>query len=120
MLKKQITNFIFVGIINTIFGYSIYALLIFLGLNYILAVLFATVLGVLFNFKTISKYVFESNDKNLIFKFVGVYFVVFVVNVLLIKIFKLFNINDYLAGLVCILPVAILSFILNKFFVYKK
>lgn len=119
MVKKQIINFMLVGIINTIFGYSIYALLIFLGLNYILSVFFSTVLGVLFNFKTISKYVFESNNNKLIFKFMFVYFIVFIVNIFLIKVFKIFDINDYFAGFFAIIPVAILSFLLNKFFVYK-
>lgn len=120
MLRKQVINFILVGILNTIFGYSAYVLFIFIGFNYILAVLFATVLGVLFNFKTISKYVFKSNDKKLIFKFIVVYSVVFIVNILLIKFFKLINLDEYLAGFISILPVAILSFLLNKFFVYKK
>ncbi|CAM3609943.1 GtrA family protein [Arcobacter aquimarinus] len=120
MLKKQIINFILVGIINTIFGYSIYALFIFFGFSYIVAVLFATILGILFNFKTISRYVFKSNAKNLIFKFIVVYFVLFITNILLIKFFKLFNIDEYFAGFLAIIPVAILSFLLNKFFVYKK
>lgn len=120
MLKKQIVNFILVGIINTIFGYFIYVLFIYIGFNYILAVFFATILGVLFNFKTISKYVFESNDKKLFFKFIFVYSIVFIVNIFLIKYFKLFSMDEYLAGFLSIGPIAILSFILNKFFVYKK
>lgn len=120
MLKKQIINFILIGILNTIFGYSLYALFIFIGFNYILSVFFATVLGVLFNFNTISKYVFISTDKKLIFKFSSVYFVVFIVNIALIKVFKLLSLNEYSAGLLAIVPVACLSFMLNKFFVYKK
>lgn len=120
MLRKQIINFILVGILNTIFGYSAYALFIFIGFNYILAVFFATVLGVLFNFKTISKYVFESTDKKLIFKFSSVYFVVFIINITLIKVLKLLSLDEYLAGFIAIVPVACLSFIFNKFFVYKK
>lgn len=120
MLKKQVTNFILIGIINTIFGYSLYALFIFIGFNYILSVLFSTILGVLFNFKTISKYVFETNDKKLIFKFSSVYLIVFIINVLLIKIFKSLSIDEYFAGLLAVIPIACLSFILNKFFVYKK
>ena len=48
-----------------------------------------------------------------------VYFIVFIVNISLIKVFKFFDINDYFAGFFAIIPVAILSFLLNKFFVYK-
>ena len=52
MGSKRFMRFILIGIPNTAFGYSLYALLIFLGLRYDLAILIATILGVLFNFKT--------------------------------------------------------------------
>lgn len=120
MLKKQIVNFILVGILNTIFGYFLYVLFIYLGFNYVVSLFFATIIGVLFNFKTISKYVFDSSDKKLILKFSSVYLIVFVVNVILVKFFKLLGMNEYLSGFFAIVPISILSFILNKFFVYKK
>ena len=120
MLKKQILNFILVGILNTFFGYSIYALFITLGFNYIWAVLFATILGVLFNFKTIGKYVFGSHENTLIVKFFSVYVVVFIVNVIIIKIFKTYNFNDYISGAFALIPSATVSFVLNKFYVFKR
>ncbi|NBK97661.1 MAG: GtrA family protein [Erysipelotrichia bacterium] len=120
MLKKQIIMFIFTGIINTIFGYAMYALFIYLGCQYIFASGLATVLGILFNFKTISKFVFKANENRLIFKFFGVYSLVFITNIILIKVFKDFGFNEYLAGLVATFPCAIMSFILNKFYVFKE
>ena len=120
MLKKQIINFIMVGVLNTIVGYALYAMFISLGFNYILAVVFATILGVLFNFKTIGKYVFGSHDNSLIVKFFAVYLVVFIVNVSIIKFFKLYEYNDYIAGLFAVIPSAVVSFILNKYLVFKK
>ena len=108
-----------VGIVNTIVGYGLYALFLFIGFHYILAVFFATVLGVLFNFKTIGRYVFNSIDNKLIIKFFGVYSLVFIVNIVLIKVFKDFGFDEYLAGLIATFPSAFVSFVLNKYYVFK-
>ena len=118
MLKQQIVRFIAVGVVNTLFGYSIYALLIYIGLNYMVAVLFATIAGVLFNFKTIGHYVFDSNDSSLLVKFFMVYALIYGINVGLIHTFSLWNIDYYTAGLLAIVPCATISFILNKRFVF--
>lgn len=120
MLKQQVIRFIAVGVINTLFGYGIYALLIYLGLNYMVAVLFATVAGVLFNFKTIGRYVFKSNDSSLLLKFIIVYSIIYGINVGLIRLFSLWNIDYYTAGFLAIIPCAAISFILNKLFVFQE
>ena len=119
MLKKQIFNFILVGVLNTIVGYALYALFIYLGFEYILSVLFATILGVMFNYKTIGKFVFESKSKNSAIKFILVYVIVFLVNISVIKVFKMNGFNDYIAGFFAIIPASIVSFVLNKFYVFK-
>lgn len=119
MLQKQIINFILVGIFNTIVGYAFYAFFIYLGFNYIYAIFFATVLGVLFNFKTIGGFVFKTHNNLLIEKFILVYVIVFIVNILVIKVLKLYNFDDYIAGFFAIIPCAIISFVLNKYFVFK-
>ncbi|NBK99697.1 MAG: GtrA family protein [Erysipelotrichia bacterium] len=120
MLKKQVIRFIAVGIVNTVFGNSIYALLIFLGLAYFYAVLLSTILGVLFNFKTIGKIVFKSNDHSLIFRFVAVYIVIYLLNIFFLWLFQHFGFeNMYINGLLLLVPLAVVSFVLNKIFVFK-
>jgi putative flippase GtrA len=120
VLKKQIFRFIVTGVINTIFGYSLYALFIYIGFKYHIALLFATILGILFNYKTIGKFVFNNKEKNTIIKFFIVYIIVFIINIVLIKFFKLFNFNDYLAGFIAVIPASTISFILNKYYVFKE
>ena len=63
-LKKNQTfiRFIFIGVINTIFGYGIYLIFLFAGLNFALAVLLSTILGVIFNFFTTGRFVFNSTN----------------------------------------------------------
>jgi putative flippase GtrA len=119
VLTTQLFRFLAVGILNTLFGYSLYALLIYLGLEYTYALLFATIAGVLFNFHTIGRLVFQSRDKRLIGKFFAVYAITFCVNLLLIKLMVRFGLSAYLAGAFAIIPTTILSFLLNKFFVFK-
>jgi len=77
ILHKQLIAFIIIGVINTLFGYGIYALFVYLGFHYALAAFFATCAGILFNFKTIGKFVFKNSDKKLFLNFVGVYFILY-------------------------------------------
>lgn len=120
MLKQQAVRFLAVGAINTLFGYSIYALFIFIGFNYMYAVLLATIAGILFNFKTIGRFVFENNDNSLLLKFIGVYGVVYLLNISLIKGFSFLGADYYLAGFIALFPCALVSFVLNRQFVFKK
>jgi putative flippase GtrA len=118
-LKKRFFRFLIVGIINTLFSFSIYALLTALGFHYSLSILLANGLGVLFNFRTISTYVFNVKDNHLIFKFSLISLIIYLLSVQSIKFLLHVQVNKYLAGAVIALPMAILSFFLNKLFVYK-
>lgn len=118
--KNRFYLFILVGILNTVFGYSIFVLLIFLGLHYTLAAFLATCIGVLFNFKTTGKIVFKNSNSRLIFRFVLVYVVQYCVSISLIKICLLFGLNTYVAGAVSTFFCAILSYLLSKNFVFER
>ena len=120
-IKRQLFSFLLVGILNTIFGYGLFALFIYLGLYYPLAVLLSTILGVLFNFKTIGGLVFGSNDNKLIFKFILVYVITYLLNIFFLWLFKRLGFeNMYINGFVLLIPLAAVSFLLNKFFVFRR
>ena len=112
-------KFILVGVLNTAFGYLAYALLLFLGLHYTLAVVLSTIAGVLFNFKTTGTIVFKNNNNKLIFKFVAVYAITTTLGIIILRMAELAGINLYLAGLVSTGICAIISFLLNKNWVFK-
>ena len=120
MANKQFIRFLIIGVLNTVFGYSIYALFIFTGLHYTLAALLSTMVGVLFNFKTFGAFVFKDKRNVLIFKFIGVYSFLYLVNIAFLKIFNMLQMNMYLAGAILLPPLAMLSFILNKKLVFKE
>jgi putative flippase GtrA len=119
-LNQPFIRFLLVGGINTLFGYGMFAFFLFLNLHYAIASLLSTIVGVLFNFKTTGRLVFQSNDNRLIVRFFAVYGMVYVLNVLLLKAFKWIGLDLYLSGAILILPLAIVSYLLNKRFVFKK
>lgn len=123
MLKKilqyQFLRFLVVGVVNTIFGYSVYSVLLICGLHFTIASFLSTVMGILFNFKSIGRFVFHNTSNSLLIKFFMVYIISYFVNITLIYIVNLYINNDYISGAICILPTSILSYFLNKTLVYK-
>lgn len=118
-LKNRFFLFLIVGGINTLFGYGIFSLFIFIGMHYALAAFLGTVCGILFNFKTTGIIVFKSKDNRLIFRFFGVYGIAYVINVVYLKILMPYS-NAYILGAISILPLAFLSYFLNKKFVFER
>lgn len=120
-INNKFIKFILVGILNTIVGYGLFAIFIYAGIKYPLAVLFSTILGVLFNFKSIGKLVFDSHDNSLILHFIAVYIVIYILNVSGLWTLKYFSFeNMYINGFVLLAPLAIVSYVLNKNFVFER
>lgn len=120
ILTKQARSFLIVGLINTLFSYIIYSIFLYAGLDYKLSVLLSTILGVFFSFRTLGTFVFHNNDKKLIYRFIVLYSLIYFLNITLIKFFYNLVYNYYLAGGFAIVICAIVSFIFNKYFVFKK
>lgn len=116
---SRLFKFLVVGLLNTAFGYGIFATLIWSGLHYSLAAAISTVLGVLFNFKTTGALVFKSQDNSRIVRFVLVYVVVYCANVLFLAALLSLGIDAYLAGAILILPLALFAYFMNSRFVFK-
>ncbi len=123
---RQFIIFIIVGIFNTAVGYGLFSLFLFLGWHYALAVFVAMCFSVIFNFKTIGSIVFKSNNKrkknelSLLFCFIGVYTVLFFINILIIRLIQPFVNNYYVAGAMATAVMPILSFYLNKYVVFNE
>ncbi len=120
MINKEVLQFIIIGILNTVFYYILYSCFIYFGIDYRLSVLFATLIGVLFSFKTFGKYVFKNEKKRLIYKFFLVYLLLYIINIGLISIIQGIVLDYYISGMISTLFCAIISFILNKFYVFKE
>lgn len=120
-IKNKFIRFVFVGGLNTAFGISVYCLMIWIGLSYVWATMISQVLGVLFNFMTTGRLVFENQDKRLIFKFILNYIFTYFVNVGINKASQLaFNCSAYTSGIIACLLTALISFFILSRFVYYK
>lgn len=117
---KEPCLFVLTGVVNTVFGYGIFAALIFFGLNYVVAALLATCLGIIFNFYTIGGIVFKNKNRALIVRFAGIYGVQYLCNIALMKLFFLVGLNAYSAGAVTLIIIATTSYFLNKYLVFKR
>jgi putative flippase GtrA len=113
-------RFIVVGLFNTAFGYAVFALLIQIGVPRPGALLFATVLGVLFNFHTTGIAVFRQHDYRLLTRFFAVYAFVYLVNLGLLEGFcRLLQFGPLVAQALSIPFNVVLSFALMRRFVFK-
>ena len=119
-IDKKFQKFLIVGFINTIFSYSLYAFFLSLGIHYGVAVLLSTILGVLFNFKSIGIFVFNNDSNRLIFKFIVPYVVIYFLNIGSLRVFDFFDFNMYFAGFIVTIYLSLASFYLNKKFVFNQ
>lgn len=116
--KNKLIRFFLVSGINTAFGYGLFAILISVGITYQVALLVSTIAGILFNFKTIGGLVFKNHNNILIFKFFTVYCITYLCNLGGLALFNSFEINIYLGAALLLIPIGLLTFMLNKLFVF--
>ncbi len=117
--ERKFVKYLFVGFMNTVFSYAVYALFVTftnrplysLGLSYII--------GILFNFQTTGRIVFKNKDNTLIVRFVLCYLTTFFINrwALDVLVGQL-NVDKYLSQALLVFPVAMLSFLILKYFVF--
>ena len=140
MIDKKFIKFLFVGCLNTLFGYLMYVIFISTPLKREYALLLAYMVGVLWNFKTTGVLVFKNNNNKLIFKFISAYVITYFINLLglnfvnsagwgkalanwtlnILNIETKLNLIKYFDQIILVLPIAIISFVLFKTFVFKE
>ncbi len=126
--EPQFIRFVLVAMLNTAFGLFINYLFLFifehlLKLNhaYVVSNFFATIVSILFNFKTYGILVFKNKDNNLILRFLAVTTFTYLVNIGGIALLEhLGSQNNYLNLTIMAIPVGLLNYVLNSKFVYKK
>lgn len=119
LMPRRFVKFLFVGGLNTMFGYSTYALFVACTLKPGVALTLSYILGVFWNFKTTGSIVFKNKNNKLIFKFFISYVFTFFVNKFSLEfLIEDLHVNEYLAEAIVIPPVAVLSFIIFKTFIF--
>lgn len=118
LLKFQFIRFILVGIVNTAFSYSIYAFFLYLGFNYAIANLLSLLLGILFSFKTQSRFVFGNSDNRLLGRFFFGWAVIYLATITLIGQLIDRGLDAYVSGALAIPFSTAMSYLTQKYFVF--
>ena len=118
---EKFLKFLFVGALNTLFAYVLYAFFVAIGFVANVALVLEYFFGILWNFKTTGALVFKNSDNRLIFKFFGCYiFTFFFIFLFLYVLVNKCMLNDYLAQAILVPPIAVVSFFIMKFWVFKS
>lgn len=117
--RSRFGRFLIVGVVNTAFGYGVFLALLRADLAPTLALAIATVAGILFNFVTTGRVVFENAEASRLWRFVGVYGLVFLFNVTLLDAAISLGVGAALAQAALLAPCVALSYLLNRAFVFN-
>lgn len=122
LAHPKIIKFLSAGILNTVFGYSAYAFLLFIKTPYLIALFVATVAGVVFNYFSFGRMVFQGIGGWFVFgKFVISYALIYGANAILLwTLTRDLHINPYIGQVVCIPMSVLLSWFLMNYWVYKN
>lgn len=106
------------GVANTAFGFGLYALLVWLGMNMFAAQLLSHCLGVAFNYLTYSRHVFRGTPAAKL-RFMLSYVVNYLMGLAALAAASQVIVSPYLAGAVSVGIVSIINYFVLKQFVFR-
>lgn len=106
------------GILNTIFGYAVFAVLVVAGVWSSGALVAATLAGVAFNFQTSRRLVFGADGRPL--RFVVLYGSVLLLNLVALRVLREIGLAELWSQAALALPVAALSFLGQRVWVFGR
>ena len=110
---------LFVGGVNTLVGYLIFAALILVGLPTPAAVVVGTILAVLFNFFSTGTVVFQNANGRLLPRFIGVYVAQMSLNVAAMAGLEKAGVHPLIGGALLLLPLAVFTYLAMRRFVFS-
>ena len=116
---RQFISFILVGILNSGFGYGVFAILVLLGMYHEAALVLSTILGVVFNYVTTGRIVFDNKTLKPIVAFAGGYTVTLIINIYLLR-FAVASGIDPLLGQLFALAIVLVLRVQNRILLQTK
>lgn len=115
---RRFAAFLLVGGLNTLFGYAMFAGLMLIGVGLEGATIGATLLGVLFNFRSIGRIVFGSRDGRLLPRFALVYAAQAAINLGLLRLAGAWGVGPLVAEAFILPPLAVATYLAMRRFVF--
>lgn len=109
----RVWRYYMVGAANTLFGYSVYALLLLIGLQMYVAQITGHIIGVIFNYFTYSRHVFQAAPTSKL-RFVLSYLLNYLVGLTSLALAAAIIASPYLAGLLAMLVTSIINFMVLR------
>ena len=123
LFEDKKVRFLFVGVLNTIFGYAVYALFIYLKMHYFPAQLLSSVLAITHSYLWNKYFTFRRPGRSAseILRFVSVYAVSYLLNMgILFVSIEFFKWNAYFAGFICLFVTTVISYVGHKNISFKN
>lgn len=116
---RQLVTYYAVAAVNTAFGYSLYALLVFLGLNIFVAQVVTHATGMTFNYFTYRRHVFRGSQAA-VHRYVLAYGANYLLGLGLLALFHHAGASDYVAGLLATLIGSAVNFFALRVLVFRE
>lgn len=123
ILSIMEVRFLLVGALNTALGYGLYALFIFLGIQYFISNTLSFIIGTIHSYLWNKFYTFRSKEKSVKepIRFASIYVIIFILSNFLLWLFiEKLHLNAYLAGVVGLFITTVISFTGHKYFSFKN
>jgi len=120
MMRWQPLRFVLVGGLNTAIAYALYALFVALGWPVAAASLGSLLLSVPIGFLTQGTMVFGGARARQLPRFIAAWALIYLANVAALWMLMRLGLNAYAAGAVALVPITVLSFVLQRGFVFGR
>ncbi len=122
MISNSVINYIFIGVINTLFGYGVIFLLLYTNMEAEIANFIGYFLGFFLSYYLNKKYNFKSNKSHRedLPKFIISMAISYILNLTLMVIsYRVLNIDVYISQIIGGVIYTISGYILSKIWVFK-
>ena len=120
ILENNLLRFLIVGGLNTLFGFTVYAIFAMTEMATSTVLIISNLIGMLFNFFTTGGIVFFDTRISTLPRFLFCYIAIYFIYLELINWLEPILNSRILAMALIILPMTILSYLMLKFFVYRR
>ncbi|WP_436093066.1 GtrA family protein [Bosea sp. LjRoot237] len=119
-IESRLLRVIAIGIINTIFGYSIFLISYLILKDHNISISLATVVGVIFNYMTVGNYIFDNQGWKQFPLFIISYIISFLANILILNALVYFELNVIIAQALSLPPTIAISYLFNSRISFRK
>jgi putative flippase GtrA len=117
--RRRLLMFLMVGVLNTVVGYGLFAMLFLSLQSYRMAAVLAFIGGIAFNFFSIGRLVFKSNRGSALVPFVAGYLVILGANLALLEILVAAGLHALVAQAVSLPFLVLASYLINSRMVFR-